>query len=78
MKKFLKRLWRFIVSLFVHEYEITIYRQSDLTGSMYKSVYSAKILIIRKEKHLKFRDWNTKKIVEVRSSTGLEYKIEEK
>jgi hypothetical protein len=78
MKKFLKRLWRFIVSLFVHEYEITIYRQSDLTGSMYKSVYSAKRLIIRKEKHLKFRDWNTKKIVEVRSSTGLEYKIEEK
>ena len=78
MKKFLKRLWRFIVSLFVHEYEITIYRQSDLTGSMYKSVYSAKRLIIRKEKHLKFRDWNTKKIVEVRASTGLEYKIEEK
>ena len=78
MKKFLKRLWRFIVSLFVHEYEITIYRQSDLTGSMYKSVYSAKRPIIRKEKHLKFRDWNTKKIVEVRSSTGLEYKIEEK
>lgn len=78
MKKFLKRLWRFIVSLFVHEYEITIYRQSDLTGSMYKSVYSAKRLIIRKDKHLKFRDWNTKKIVEVRSSTGLEYKIEEK
>ena len=78
MKKFLKRLWKFIVSLFVHEYEITIYRQSDLSGNMYKSVYSAKRLIIRKDKHLKFRDWNTKKIVEVRSSTGLEYKIEEK
>ena len=78
MKKFLKRLWRFLISLFRHEYEITIYRQSDLTGNMYKSVYSAKRLIIRKEKHLKFRDWNTKKLVEVRSSTGLEYKIEEK
>ena len=78
MKKFLKRLWRFIVSLFVHEYEITIYRQSDMSGNMYKSVYSAKRLIIRKDKHLKFRDWNTKKIVDVRSATGLEYKIEEK
>lgn len=78
MKKFLKRLWRFIVSLFVYEYEITIYRQSDMSGNMYKSVYSAKRIMIRKDKHLKFRDWNTKKIVEVRSSSGLEYKIEEK
>ena len=76
--KSMKRLWRFLISLFGHEYEITIYRQSDLSGNMYKSIYSAKRIIIRKEKHLKFRDWNTKKVVEVRSSTGLEYKIEEK
>jgi hypothetical protein len=78
MKKFLKRLWHFIVSLFTHEFEITIYRQSTTTGNMYKSVYSAKRIMIRKDKHLKFRDWNSKKVVEVRSSSGLEYKIEEK
>ena len=78
MKKFLKRLWNFIVSLFTHEFEITIYRQSNLSGNMFKSIYSAKRIMIRKDKHLKFRDWNTKKVVEVRSSSGLEYKIEEK
>jgi hypothetical protein len=45
---------------------------------MYKSHYVARKIIVQKEKHLKFRDWESKKMIEVRSSKGLDYKIEEK
>ena len=59
-------------------YEITVYRQSESTGQMYKSQYTARKIFVQKEKHLKFRDFDTKKIVEIRKSSGLDYKIEEK
>ena len=75
LKEQLILCWRWIFS---EEYEITVYRQQGLQGNMYKSVYTAKKLLIQKEKHLKFRDWDTKKMVEIRSSSGLDYKIEEK
>ena len=44
---------------------------------MYRSNYNAKRILIKKPNHLKFRDWETKKIVEVRGA-NLDYKIEEK
>jgi len=59
-------------------YEITVYRQSEQTGQMYKSQYTARKIFVQKEKHLKFRDFETKKTVEIRSANGLDYKIEEK
>jgi len=75
LKDKLIRFWRWV---FAEEYTITIYRQSEVSGQMYKSNYTARKLLIQKEKHLKFRDWDTKKMVEIRSSSGLDYKIEEK
>jgi len=73
-----KRFAGWIHNLFVGEYQITVYRESSTVGGqMYKSVYTARKLIIQKEKHLKFRDWETKKMIEIRSSGGLDYKIEE-
>ena len=77
-KTFMDKLMNFLRSLFHTEYEITIYRQSEQTGQMYKSQYVARTLLIQKEKHLKFREWETKKMIEVRSSKGLDYKTEEK
>ena len=59
-------------------YEITVYRQSEVSGQMYKSQYTASRIFVQKEKHLKFRDFDTTKIVEIRKSSGLDYKIEEK
>lgn len=77
-KTLMDKLMNWLRSLFHTEYEITIYRQSEQTGQMYKSQYVARKLLVQKEKHLKFRDWETKKMIEVRSSKGLDYKIEEK
>jgi hypothetical protein len=77
-KTYMDKLMNWLRSLFHTEYEITIYRQSETTGQMYKSQYVARKLFIQKEKHLKFRDWESKKMIEVRSSKGLDYKIEEK
>ena len=45
-------------------YEITVYRQSENTGQMYKSQYTARKIFVQKEKHLKFRDFDTKKYAE--------------
>ena len=77
-KTFMDKLMNFLRSLFHTEYEITIYRQSETTGQMYKSQYLARKIMIQREKHLKFRDWESKKMIEVRASKGLDYKIEEK
>jgi|TARA_S200000501_G_scaffold96195_1_gene89444 hypothetical protein len=77
-KTFMDKVMNFLRALFHTEYEITIYRQSEQTGQMYKSHYVARKILIQKEKHLKFRDWESKKMIEVRASSGLDYKIEEK
>lgn len=69
---------QWVKMLFSPLYEITVYRQSEHTGQMYKSQYTARKIFVQKEKHLKFRDFETKKIVEIRKATGLDYKIEEK
>ena len=77
MEKLKDKLIGFWRRIFAEEYNITIYRQSEVSSQMYKSTYTARKLLIQKEKHLKFRDWDTKKMVEIRSSSGLDYKIEE-
>ena len=41
MKDKLKRFWRWFIHLFVDEFEITVYRQSE-GGHMYRSNYNAK------------------------------------
>ena len=76
MKDKLKRFWRWLIRFLFDEYHITVYRQSE-GGHMYRSNYVAKRIMVSKPKHLKFRDWETKKVVEVRGG-NLDYKIEEK
>ena len=76
MKDKLKRFWRWLIRFLFDEYHITVYRQSE-GGHMYRSNYVAKRILIKKPNHLKFRDWETKKVVEVRGG-NLDYKIEEK
>jgi len=72
------KVWHFIKSLFKRQYEITVYRQSETgTGAMYKSQYVSRNILINKPKHLKFKDYETKNMVEIRSVKGLEVKIME-
>jgi len=44
---------------------------------MYKSEYVSRNVMINRPKHLKFKDYETKNVVEIRSVKGLEVKIEE-
>ena len=70
--------WTGFKNLFKTKYQITIYRQSDSgSGAMYKSEYISRNILINKPKHLKFRDYETKNMVEIRSVKGLEVKIVE-
>lgn len=72
------RFWEWLKSLFKSQYEITVYRQSETgTGAMYKSEYVSRNILINKPKHLKFKDYETKNMVEIRSVKGLEVKIVE-
>ena len=65
-------------NLFKTKYQITVYRQSDSgSGAMYKSEYISRNISINKPKHLKFRDYETSNMVEIRSVKGLEVKIVE-
>ena len=76
MRKGVWVIWEWLKSLFKAEYKITIYRQSE-GGNMYKSEYVSRSIMVNKPKHLKFKDYETKNIVEIRSVLGLEVKIEE-
>ena len=68
--------WTGLKNLFKTKYHITIYRQSDSgSGAMYKSEYISRNISINKPKHLKFRDFETRNMVEIRSVKGLEVKI---
>ena len=72
------RGWKGLKNLFKTKYHITIYRQSDSgSGAMYKSEYISRNITINRPKHLKFRDYETKNMVEIRSVKGLEVKIVE-
>ena len=70
--------WTGFKNLFKTKYQITIYRQSDSgSGAMYKSEYISRNILVNRPKHLKFRDYETKNMVEIRSVIGLELKIVE-
>ena len=82
----LKRLWSWIrkttryiyesiKSMFVKRYLVTVSFNSVYGDSDDRQFITRKV-IIQKEKHLKFRD-DHGKIVEYRSSGGLNYVIEE-
>jgi len=76
IKRKLKQWFNAIKYWFLPEYEITVFRTQDLTGNVYKDEYVSKKIIIQKEKHLKFRD-KEKRVVELRSAKGLDYRIKE-
>ncbi len=76
MKKRIIKIWNAIKYYFAPEYKITVFRTQDLTGNVFKDEYISKKILIQKEKHLKFKD-SDKKIVELRSSNGLDYRIVE-
>tara|TARA_B100001996_G_scaffold80596_1_gene59434 strand:- start:151 stop:384 length:234 start_codon:yes stop_codon:yes gene_type:complete len=76
VKKRIIKIWNAIKYYFAPEYKITVFRTQDLTGNVFKDEYISKKILIQKEKHLKFKD-SDKKIVELRSSNGLDYRIVE-
>ena len=76
VKRTLTRWWNAIKYWFAPEYQITVFRTQDLTGNVFKDEYTSKKILIQKEKHLKFRD-SEKRIVEIRSAKGLDYRIVE-
>jgi hypothetical protein len=76
IKRKLKQWFNAIKYWFLPEYELTVFRTQDLTGNVYKDEYVSKKILIQKEKHLKFRD-KEKRIVELRSAKGLDYRIKE-
>ena len=76
IKRTLTRWWNAIKYWFAPEYQITVLRTQDLTGNVFKDEYTSKKILIQKEKHLKFRD-SEKRIVEIRSAKGLDYRIVE-
>ena len=76
MKERLKKIWNAIKYWFAPEYKITVFRTQDLTGNVFKDEYTSKKILIQKEKHLKFRD-KDKRVVEIRSAKGLDYRIVE-
>ena len=75
MKDRLKRLWKWIKSLFQTRYRVTASFNKEWGDADDRSYITKKILV-QKEKHLKFRDEHGK-IVEYRSSAGLNYIIED-
>jgi len=75
VKKKLKQFYNWFFSLFQTRYKITVSFNKEYGDTDDKSYMSKKILI-QKEKHLKFRTLD-KKLIEYRSSTGLNYIIEE-
>ena len=75
MKDRLKRLWKWIKSLFLKTYKVTVSFNKEWGDADDRSYITKKILV-QKEKHLKFRDEHGK-IVEYRSAAGLNYIIED-
>lgn len=71
----MKTLWTWVKSLFQTRYKITVSFNSQY-GDADDKVYVVKKVLVQKEKHLKFRDENDK-IIEYRSSAGLNFIIED-
>ena len=75
MKDRLKRLWKWIKSLFQTRYKVTVAFNKEWGDADDRSYITKKILV-QKEKHLKFKDEHGK-IIEYRSAAGLNYIIED-
>ena len=75
MKDRLKRLWKWIKSLFQTRYKVTVSFNKEWGDADDRSYITKKILE-QKEKHLKFKDEHGK-IIEYRSAAGLNYIIED-
>lgn len=71
----MKNIWTWIKSLFLTRYKITVSFNKEWGDADDRS-YIVKKVLIQKEKHLKFRT-DEDKIVEYRSSAGLNYIIED-
>ena len=75
MKNFLKKSWAWFKSLFTTQYKITVSFNTQY-GDGDDKIYIVKKILVSKEKHLKFRDEHDK-IIEYKSSVGLNYIIED-
>ena len=75
IKNFLKACWEWIKRLFTTRYRITVSFNTQY-GDSDDRVYIVKKLLVSKEKHLKFRDEHGK-IIEYKSSVGLNYIVED-
>jgi len=71
----MKKLWTWVKSLFQTRYKVTVSFNSQY-GDADDKVYVVKKVLVQKERHLKFRDENDK-IIEYRSSAGLNFIIED-
>lgn len=71
----MKRFWLWVKSLFTTRYKVTVSFNKEW-GDSDDRTYITKKIIVQKEKHLKFRNEDGK-IVEYRSSAGLNYIIED-
>ena len=70
-----KKLVEWVLSKFRQRYKITVSFNKEYGDADDRSFITKKI-IVQKEKHLKFRDENGR-IVQYRSSAGLNYVIED-
>ena len=71
----LKKILAWVLELFKTRYKITVSFNKEY-GDADDRTYISKKIITQKEKHLKFRDEDNK-LVEYRSSAGLNYIIED-
>ena len=71
----LKKFVKWFISLFQNMYKITVSFNKEYGDSDDKT-YTSKKILVQKDKHLKFRDENDK-LIEYRSSSGLNYIIED-
>tara|TARA_R110000744_G_C19095265_1_gene532933 strand:- start:236 stop:463 length:228 start_codon:yes stop_codon:yes gene_type:complete len=71
----IKLIWEWILELLRKRYKITVSFNKEY-GDADDKTYITKKILIQKEKHLKFRDKDNK-LIEYRSSAGLNYIIED-
>ena len=75
IKRWVKYIYEWIKSLFNTRYKITV-SFNNVYGDADDRSFIAKKLLVQKEKHLKFKDEDNK-VVEYRSSGGLNFIIED-
>jgi hypothetical protein len=71
----MKKVFNWLVSLFVQHYQVRVSFNKEY-GDSDDKVYISKKILVQKENHLKFRDLDNKTI-EYRSAGGLNYIIED-